>query len=158
MGSQFFWFLDLLTLAVFAVYIFRGAQKGAVGVIISAAAAIVAVIAAITLSGPISEGIYDNLIKEKVGAHIDTSVSSVIENGTGRERRKIDMSKAKLDGEYLSEITPEFDSSGKAKLDLSSVDLSETGAEPDDLSSFGLDKDIDLTDLRAGIVTMTKED
>lgn len=158
MGNEFFWFLDIITLAVFAVHIYRGATKGAVGVLISAAAIIIAAVAAATFSAPISEGIYDSLIRDKVESHVVKAVDSAFGNGEKTDVSKLDMSRAMIKGKYLYEIEPEFDETGSTKIDLSSVDLSETGIEDVDLTVFGLSGDTDFTDIKSGIATITKED
>ncbi len=158
MGSEFFWFLDLMTLAIFAIHIYRGAMKGAVGVLISAAAAIIAAIVAVTFSSPISESIYNSLIRDKVENQIVSEVNSAFGNGGKTDVSKLDMSRALIKGKYLYEIDPEYDETGSMKLDLSSVDLTETGVEDVDLTVFGLSGDLDLSDIKSGVVTITKED
>ncbi|MCR4781106.1 MAG: CvpA family protein [Ruminiclostridium sp.] len=158
MGSEFFWFLDLLALAIFAVHIYRGATKGAVAVLISAVSAVLALIVAFSFSGMISESLYNSLIKDKVESYVENSIESAFGGGGQDTRSDIDMSKAMIKDKYLSEITMKFDATDRATLDLSSVDLSETGIGDADLSPFGLSDETDLQNVSAGTVTVMKAD
>ncbi len=156
MGSEFFWFLDILAAAIIIVYIFRGAHRGAVSVIISAAAAIVACVAAFSLCGPISEKIYDSFIRENVTSYVSDKLGGVFGREPIAGMSQIDMSKAKINGIYLSETVPEYDETNTAIVDLSLVDLTETGVQNADLSSFGVGRDIDYSAVKVGKITVTK--
>jgi len=158
MGSQFFWFLDIVTVAVFAVYLYRGARKGAVGVMISAVAAIAAFLTAYALSGAASEKIYDALIRDRIESTVESNMNSVTGGGIIDGLAESDMSKALIKGTPLSELELEFDETGKADIDLSSADLTGTGIQNADLSMFGITEDFDFSDVKTGRVTVTRED
>lgn len=158
MGSQFFWFLDIIAVAVILIYVYRGARKGAVGVLISAVSVIVAFIAAYALSGVTSEKLYDVLIRDKIESTVDSNINSITGGEIINGLSDIDMSKALIKGTPLSELELEFDASGKTDIDLSSVDLTETGIQNADLTMFGIKSDFDYSDVKTGRVTVTKED
>ena len=158
MGSEYFWFLDVLVIALAAAFIFHGARKGAVGVLISSLAAIIAFIAAFALSGPVSEGIYDKFIRGQVDAAVSENLGSSFDREIITGLSKVDMNKAKIRGTYLADIKPEYDSTGTAMLDLSEVDLTETGLENADLKAFGIGEDFDYSLVKVGNVTVKKSD
>lgn len=158
MGSEFFWFLDLLTVAVLAVYLYRGGKKGAVGVLISAAAAIIAFIAAFALCGPISDTLYNKLIREKVEVYVDENINNVFNGGAIPGLSEVDLSKTVVKDVPLSEMVIDYDETGKANIDLSEVDLTETGIENADLSAFGIGEDFDFSSLKPGLVTVTEDE
>lgn len=158
MGSEFFWFLDLLTLAVLAVYLYRGCKKGAVGVLISAAAAILAFIAAFVLSGPVTDTLYEKLVRDRIEIYVDENLNNVFKGEMIHGLSQVDMSKALVRGEPLYDMEIEYDETGKADIDLSSVDLSQTGIENADLSMFGIGEGFDYSALKPGLVTVTKEE
>ncbi len=158
MGSEFFWFLDLLTLAIIVVYLYRGGKKGAVGVLISAIAAIVAFIAAFVLTGPVTEKLYDRFIRDKVEVYIDRSIDNAMGGEVIDGLSQLDMSKTVIKGVPLPEIAVEYDETGKTDIDLSSVDLTETGIENVDLTMFGIGEGFDFSSLKPGLVTVTKDE
>ena len=158
MGSEFFWFYDLLAAAVIAGYIYRGAKKGAVGVLIGAAAAIIAFAAALVFSGPVSERLYDSFIRDGLKGYMSDRLGSAIDYEIIDGFSETDMSKALIKGVYLSDIDLEYDERGKAMLDLSSVDLTETGIENVDLSGFGIGEDFSYSGIKAGNITVTENE
>lgn len=158
MGSEFFWFLDLMVLAVLAIFIYRGAKKGAVGVIISAVTAVAAFAAAFVLSGTVSENIYGSFIKEQISGYIDSNIQTAVGGEMIPGLSETDMSKALIKDTPLADIELSFDDNGKAKLDLSSVDLTDTGLQEADLSTFGINADFDYSNVRAGIITVTQDE
>ena len=158
MGSEFFWFLDLLTVAVLAVYLYRGGRKGAVGVLISAVASILAFIVAFVLTAPVSDNIYDRYIREKIEGYVDENLDRVLGNSLTDSLKKVDMSQALVKEVPLSEIKIEYDDTGRANIDLSGVDLTATGIEDADLSVFGIGEGFDYSSLRPGLVTVTKDE
>ena len=156
MGSEFFWFLDVMVIALAAAFMFRGARKGAVGVLITSLSAIIAFITAFSLSTPIADSIYDTYIREQV----DSAVSEKLGPSFDREMiaglSDVDMNKAKVRGTYLGDIVPDYDEKGEAVLDLSEVDLTETGLDTVDLKAFGIGDDFDYSLVKVGNITVKK--
>ena len=156
MGSEFFWFLDVLVIAITAAFMFRGGKKGAVGVLISSVAAIVAFLVAFSFSGIIAENIYDKYIRERIDSELNNKLGSVLDQEIIWGLSMVDMTKAKADGVYIGDIRPEYDDRGRAMLDLSSLDLSETGIENADLRAFGISSDQDFSLIKVGKVSVSK--
>lgn len=155
MGNEFFWFLDILVVAVVAANFYRGAKKGAVAVLISSLSAIIAFIIAFAVSGVMAESLYDSLIREPVGSYMDEKLGGTLDNEIIKGLSDADMSKALIRDKYLSELTLSYDEKNTAMIDLSLVDLTETGIQDTDLSAFGIGEDFDYSQVKVGHISVT---
>ncbi len=158
MGTSFFWFYDIVLLAVVAGVTFRSIKKGGVGVIISTAAVIIAFIAAFIGSSVISDAVYENYIEEPLLNYIDDTIDEALGDNAVNELEKIDMSKAVVGGQFLGNMTLTPDSSGIITLDLSDIDLTETGMQNADLTVFGIGEGFDYSLVKVGNVEITENE
>ncbi len=158
MGTSFFWFYDIVLLAVIAGVTFRGLKKGGVAVIISTVSIAIAFISAFIGSKAISESVYNSYIKEPLTGYIDAKIDEVIGDNIVTDLGKIDMSKSVIGGKFLSTIELVPNSSGKILLDLSDIDLTETGIENVDFSMFGIDENFDYSLVKVGNVEITERE
>lgn len=158
MGTSFFWFYDIVLLAVIAGVTFHGMKKGGVAVIISTIAVIAAFLAASAGSSIISEALYTSYIREPLTGYIDEKIDAALGDNIVSDLEKVDMSKAVVGGKFLSTIELEPDSSGKITLDLSDIDLTETGMENADFSMFGVDENFDYSLVKVGNVEITEHE
>ena len=158
MGSEFFWFLDAAVVAVAAALIFRGAKKGAVAVLIKAVSAIVAFIIAFIGCGIASEKIYDAFVRSRIEDYIEERLGDTINYELIAGLSDTDMSRAKLGDTYLSDIEINYDERGTALIDLSSVDLTETGITDADLKAFGIGSSFDYSLIKAGHLEVTEQE
>ena len=158
MGTSFFWFYDIVLLAIIAGVTFRSLKKGGVAVIISTAAVIIAFIEAFIGSNAISDAVYKNYIEEPLMDYIDETVDEALGENILTDLQNIDMSKAVVGGQFLGsmEFTP--DSSGEITLDLSDIDLTETGIQNVDLSVFGIGEDFDYSLVKVGNVEISENE
>lgn len=155
MGTQFFWFFDAAVIVLLLVFVFKGIHKGFVSVLLSVVAMIVAFVTALALSGTIADAIYDSMIKDAVSDEINQQLSSVFDNTVISELKNVDMSKAKINGMPLSEINTQTDSAGKLNLDLSRLDLTDTGIDKIDLSAFGFSENFNYSSVNLGSIEIT---
>lgn len=155
MGTQFFWFFDAAVIVLLLVFVFKGIHKGLVSVLISVVAMIAAFIISLPLSGTIADAIYDGMIKDAVSDEINEQISNVFDNTVVTGLKNVDISKAKINGKPLSEINTEMDSAGKLNLDLSRLDLTDTGIEDVDLSTFGFSEDYNYASVNLGSIEIT---
>lgn len=155
MGTSFFWFYDIVLLAVIAGVTFRSIKKGGVAVIISTVAVIAAFITAFIASNAVADAVYTNYIEEPLLDYIDETIDETIGDNVLSDLEKIDMSKAVVNGQFLGnmEFTP--DSSGEITIDLSDIDLTETGMQDVDLSVFGIGSDFDYSLVKIGNVEIS---
>lgn len=155
MGTQFFWFFDAAVIVLLLVFVFKGIHKGFVSVLVGVIAMLAAFVFALSLSGVVADAIYDSLIKDAVSDGINEQISNVFDKTVVSDLKKVDMSKAKINGKPLPEINTDTDSAGKLNLDLSRLDLSDTGMNNIDLSSFGITKDFDYSSVNLGSVEIS---
>lgn len=158
MGTNFFWFYDIVLAAVLIGVTFRSAKKGAVAVIIGTVSAVVAFLLAFFGSNLLSEQIYDRYIAEPLTDSITGAFDEAIGENLFTEIGKIDLSKAVTNGKFLGSIEPSFDKTGKMTLDLSDVDLTETGMAEADLQIFGIGEDFDYSLVKLGTVEITERE
>lgn len=158
MGTSFFWFYDIVLLAIIAGVTFRSLKKGGVAVIISTAAVIIAFIAAFIISNTVSDAVYRNYIEEPLLDYIDETIDETVGDNVISDLQKIDMSKAVIGGQFLGnmEFTP--DSAGEITLDLSDIDLTETGMQEVDLTIFGIDDNFDYSLVKVGNVEISENE
>lgn len=158
MGTSFFWFYDIVLLAVVAGVTFRSIKKGGVGVIISTAAVIIAFIAAFFGSNAISDAVYDNYIEEPLLGYIDETIDKALGDNAVNELEKIDMSKAVVSGQFLGNMVLSPDSTGTVTLDLSDIDLTETGMQNADLRVFGIGENFDYSLVKVGNIEIPESE
>ncbi|MDR0197352.1 MAG: hypothetical protein LBI36_03950, partial [Oscillospiraceae bacterium] len=161
MGEQFFWFYDLLVVGIFLGVTYKCTRQG----FVSAAAGFVGLLLsfafALGLSAGLAEYAYENWISGGISEKINYTVK---DDGSAKATfdslREIDMSKAKISGRSIEEILPLVpDSSGKVTVDLSAVDLSQTGLESADLSFFLVDsKSIFADKIDLGMVNISSSE
>lgn len=158
MGTSFFWFYDIVLIAVLVGVTFRGAKKGAVAVIIDTVSILISFFLAFFGSELLSEHIYEKYIAAPLTDSISASVSEAVGENLFTEIGKIDLSKAVTNGKFLGSIEPKFDQTGKMTLDLSDVDLTETGMAEADLKIFGIDEDFDYSLVKLGTIEITERE
>lgn len=158
MGTEFFWFYDILIAAILVGVTFKGFRKGGVAVIISTVSIVASFILANLGSAVIADAIYDNCIAEPLTDYIDTTIEDALGENPLTALSEMNMGKAVVGGKFLSTIEPEFDSSGTAVIDLSDIDLTETGIDQIDLSLFGIDENFDYSQVKVGSVEIKSEE
>lgn len=158
MGTNFFWFYDIVLIAVLVGVTFRSAKKGAVAVIIGTVSIVVSFLLAFFGSELLAEHIYDRYIAEPLTESISSSFNEAVGENLFTEIGKIDLSKAVTNGKFLGSIEPAFDQTGKMTLDLSDIDLTETGMAEADLQIFGIGEDFDYSLVKLGTVEITERE
>lgn len=158
MGTNFFWFYDIVLIAVLIGVTFRSAKKGAVGVVIDTVSIVIAFLFAFFGSDLLSAHIYEKYIAEPLTESINDSIHEAVGENLFTEIGKIDMSKAVTNGKFLGSIEPQFDRTGKMTLDLSDIDLTETGMADADLTIFGIGEDFDYSLVKLGTVEISERE
>ena len=102
--------------------------------------------------------VYENYIEEPLADYIDDNIDSVLGENIITDMGKIDMSKAVVGGKFLNSIELVPDSTGKITLDLSDIDLTETGIQDVDLSVFGITEGFDYSLVKVGNVEITENE
>ncbi len=158
MGTQFFWIFDVAVAAIFLGYIFMGIRKGFISVLLSLLALVLAFCVALFTSGSIAEAIYDNMISDAITEEVSTKIDDLVGGGLLGQLKSVDTEKAKVNGRLLSEVINEQSSIGKVSIDLSRLDMSETGIGDVDLSSLGVSEYEDFSSVNLGMVEYSTTD
>jgi hypothetical protein len=164
MGTQFFWFYDLLVVVLVLGVTFRCFKRGFVSTLVSLIAVIASFIAALILSSFLAGWIYSSFIRENAINYIDDSLTNIVDIEPLAMLSEVDLSMIKLNevsgsGELLrstplSEINRTPDTVGKIDVNLSNVDLSQTGIDRLDLEFLGINPE-SLSAVNAGRATVT---
>ncbi|MDR0822129.1 MAG: CvpA family protein [Oscillospiraceae bacterium] len=160
MGENLHWFYDLIIVGVVLASMFSGYKKGFAGIVLSLTAMVAAVLSAVLLSGSVANFVYKNFlegaIEDRISKVVKESVGELPNLSSYKGLSYVDTENIIIGQRKLADIEPEIDSTGKAILDLSNVNLSYTGIDRADLSAFGLSKaGLDLAHLDLGKVEIT---
>lgn len=159
MGSEFFWFYDILIVGLLAAFIYKGVSKGAVGVIVSTVSLVAAFLVAYIGSATISVLIYESVIEKPVQEYIAENTDDLIEIENIKGISELDLGKIKIKDTYLENYEVDFNGKETIIIDLSRIDISETGAPSADLSSFGIKgKNFKYDDIKIGSTEISKAD
>lgn len=159
MGTQFFWIFDAAVAAIFIGYIFVGIKKGFISVLLSFAALVLAFCIALFTSDSIAVAVYDNIISDAVTDEVSAQIDEFMGDGVISRLKNVDMSKAKINGKPVTDILTVTENVGKVSVDLSRLDLSETGIESVDLSSLGISSEnTDYSSVNLGMVEYLSAD
>lgn len=159
MGTQFFWIFDAAVAAILIGFIFMGVKKGFVSVLLGLVSLILAFCIALFTSEGIAEAIYDNMMSDAITEEVKSQIDGLIGDGLLSELKGVDIGKAKVNGRPLSEIIDGQDNIGKISIDLSRLDMSETGIENVDLSSLGVSsEEKDFSSVNLGMVEYSLND
>jgi uncharacterized membrane protein required for colicin V production len=120
--------------------IYKGTRTGFATGIVSVAGALLAFVFALGLSSPIADSVYKSWVSPGVTEKIDYESESDASRAFST-LRNTDMSQATVKGMPIEEFkaTLSHDETGKVSLDLSVIDLSNTGISEGDLWYFGID-------------------
>jgi len=164
MGTQFSWFYDLLIIAIILGVTFRCFKRGFVSSVVGLIAVAASFVAALILSSLFAGAIYGNFVRPRAIDYIDSSLENIIDIEPLVMLSEVDLSKIMINevsqsGELirstpLSEIPKTLDTVGKIDVNLSNVDLSQTGIEHLNLEFLGINPER-LSSINAGRATVT---
>lgn len=153
MGTEFFWFYDVILAAILIGMMFIGAKKGFVRMVLRLCAFAASFVIALMISNGVSGWIYDNFISKPLEQTISTSINDALGDNVVTQIGKIDMEKAKINGKSIDSLELKADKAGKVTVNLGNVNLSKV-----DLTSFGVDKNIDYSNINLGSVQIYESD
>ncbi len=158
MGTDFFWFYDVILAAILIGMLFVGAKKGFVRMVLSLAAFVASFVVALLISDGVSTWVYDSFISQPLEQSISASINDTLGENVVTQLGKIDMDKAKINGKSLDSLDLKPDKAGKVTVNLNNVNLSNTGISKVDLTSFGIDKSVDYSKINLGSVQLYESD
>ena len=98
MGTEFFWFYDVILAALLIGMMFIGAKKGLVRMVLRLCAFAASFVIALMISNGVSGWIYDSFISKPLEQTISTSINEALGDNVVTQLGKIDMEKAKING------------------------------------------------------------
>lgn len=158
MGTQFSWFFDIALIAVLIGCFFVGIRKGFLSIMLGLLALAVAFSVALFASDGIAYAVYDNIISKAITEEIRNQVDSLTGNGLLSQIKSVNMNMARINGRLLSDMEIQHDNVGKISLDLSKLDLTDTGIENVDFSSLGVNEEEENNSVNLGIVEYSAND
>lgn len=149
MGEQFAFAFDVAVIVILAVFTFVGLKRGFAKVVLGLVSTLVAFACAMLLSGPIAESVYKNHIEKAIEGYLDESDSKVFGEFKLGGIADIDFEKVKINGTKADDVELDYAGTRKASVDLSRLDLSETGLKKEDLVKIGIINETNLSELNA---------
>ena len=143
MGTEFFWFYDVILAAILIGMMFIGAKKGFVRMVLRLCAFAASFVIALMISNGVSGWIYDSFISKPLEQTISTSINDALGDNVVTQIGKIDMEKAKINGKSIDSLELKADKAGKVTVNL---------------TSFGVDKNIDYSNIDLGSVQIYESD
>lgn len=158
MGEKFAFAFDIAVIVILAVFAFVGLKRGFAKVVLGLVSTAVAFVCAMTFSGPIAEGIYGNFIEKPIEEQLDSTVNKVFSELKLGDVANIDFSKVRIGSTAASDVELNYAGTRKAVVDLSKLDLYDTGLTQADLEKLGIKGDINLHVLNAKTAEFTMDD
>ena len=154
MGTEFFWFYDVILIAIIIGMIFLGVKRGFVRMLLSLVSVAAAFIGALIISDGVSSWIYSSFVEQNLKTSITDTINDAIGENAVVQLADVDMDKAIINGKSLASMKNSLkaDDAGKITIDLSSVDLTNTGIDKIDLTAIGFDKNADYAAVEVGKV------
>jgi hypothetical protein len=161
MGTQFFWFFDILIVAILLGVTYKCVRAGFVAGITNFLGTLLGFAIALGVSGPAASQIYDTFVSPGVVENITyLQRADVAESNAGvafETLRKADMSQALVNDVPMAEfLRANPATEGEIlKLNLNGVDLSQTGIADGNLDFFGVDAQFDFIFVNVGSIDLT---
>ncbi|MGN0680365.1 MAG: CvpA family protein [Oscillospiraceae bacterium] len=158
MGSQFSIVFDIISVAIVVLMFFAGWRKGLASMVIGLCAAVVAFVAAMTLSNPIAEWVYDTYVEEPLTAKLEEGVESSFSSLSLNAFTDVEYESMFISDVAVDKIVPEYSGRDSVVMDLSNVDMSLIGLTAEDLNFLGMDTTFDLTSINMKTAEFTKSE
>lgn len=158
MGSQFSIVFDIISVAIVVLMFFAGWRKGLASMVIGLCSALVAFLAAITLSNPIAEAVYDTYVEEPLTTKLEEEIKSSFSAFSLNSFSDVEYESVFISDVAVDKIVPEYSGRDSVVMDLSNVDLSLIGLTAEDLNFLGVDTTYDLTSVNMKTAEFTKSE
>ena len=158
MGSQFSLIFDLIAIASVVLMFFAGWRRGLANMVLSLAAMLIAFVAAMIFSTPISEMIYSNYVEEPLNKKVEEAVDNSFSSLTLGGFSAVDFDSVIISGNAANTIVPEYSGRDSAVIDLTNVDLSMVGFTAEDMDFLGRDISYNLRAVNMKTAEFTKAD
>ncbi len=158
MGSQFAIAFDLISIAIVVLMLFAGWRRGLANMLLGFAAAIVAFAAAMLLSMPIAEAVYNSYVEEPLTEKIDEAVDNSFSSLSLDSFSEVEFESVFISGTAADKIVPDYLGRDNAVVDLTNVDFSTIGLNVEDLEFLGLEPTFNLSSVNLKTAEFSKAD
>lgn len=158
MGEQFSIAFDIAIIAIPAVFAFVGLKRGFAKVVLGLVSTIAAFACAMALSGPIANAVYKNNIEKPIEEQIGNAADKTFSEFTLGNIPDIDFDKVKIGGTAAVDVELDYAGTRKAVVDLSKLDMSDTGITKEDLVKIGIIEDVNLKAMNAKTAELSMDD
>lgn len=157
MGEQFAFAYDIAVIVILVVFTFVGLKRGFARVVLGLISTVVSFAFALLLSGPIADAVYRNHIETAIAESVDEEDSKLFGELELGGISEIDFERVKINDTAAGDVVLDYAGTRKAIIDLSRLDLSETGLTKEDLLKIGINEDSELSELNAKTAEFTMD-
>lgn len=157
MGEQFAIAFDIAVVLILLISAFVGFRRGFTRVVLGLVSTAAAFAFALFLSEPIAEGIYGNFVAKPIEEQLDSQTDAALGSLVLGNIVNADFEKVVINGTAARDFEVDYAGTRKAVIDLSNLDLSQTGLTADDLLKIGITEG-DLSQLSAKTAEFTMDD
>lgn len=149
MGTQFSIVYDIIIVVVIICMSFAGWKKGFAKFVIGTLTTVIAFAAAMLLSEPITNTIYDKYIDKPIREKIESTVNESLSSLELGRYCELDFNKIKISGTPVTEYVPNYEGKESAVIDMTDLDFSTSGLTMPGLLQIGAPIDTDLSSVNA---------
>lgn len=157
MGEQFAIAFDIAVVLILIISAFVGFRRGFTRVVLGLVSTALAFGVALLLSGPIADGIYGGFVAKPIEEQFDNQTDAMLGSLDLGNIVNMDFDKVVINGTSVGDFEVDYAGTRKTVIDLSKLDLSQTGLTSNDLLKIGITED-DLSNLNAKTADFTMDD
>lgn len=158
MGNEFSLAFDITVIAIIAVFAFVGLKRGFAKVVLGLVSTALAFAAAMAFSGPIANAIYVNYVEKAIDEQISKVEQDELNDLDIGRISEIDFERVRINGVAVGDVTLDYAGTRKTAVDLSQLDLSDTGITREDLNKLGISDETDLSKLNAKTAELSMDE
>lgn len=158
MGTQFSIVYDIIVAAVIICMSFAGWKKGFAKFVIGTLTTVIAFAAAMLLSEPLAETVYEKYVERPISEKIDSTVNGALTSLELGRFCELDFDAISISGIPASEYEPNYEGKASAVIDMTDLDFSRSGLKMPDLLAIGAPIDSDLSSVNALTAEFTRSE
>lgn len=149
---------DVITVGLLVGMMFAGLKRGFASAVVSLVAVVVAFACAMLISGPVADHAYKSFAQQPIEQTVSSAIDDQVGAITLSSLSDVDYSAIRINGTAVEDYRLDYGGQNKVVMDLSDVDLSSCGITVEELESFGLSGDIDLSSVSGKNAEFTRTD
>lgn len=149
---------DIITAALLVGMFFAGLKRGFASAIVSLAAVVVAFICSMSFSEPIANACYTSFVEQPIEQTVSDAIDDTVGSITLSDISDADYSAVRVNDVSVEDIQLDYGDQNKVIMELSDVDLSASGITAEDLASYGMTGEIDISSVNGKTAEFTRTD